>query len=113
MAATLATGGYCPTTNEVILHQDTVKNCLQILLSCGMYDYSGEWACTTGLPAKSGVSGSIFVSIPNVMGLAVWSPKLDSRGNSYRGVQFCTKVAQQFGNEGSKSFLISFPIISH
>jgi hypothetical protein len=96
MAATLATGGRCPMTHESIITKDIVKNCLQLLLSCGMYDYSGEWACTIGLPAKSGVSGSIFVVIPNVMGLAIWSPRLDSRGNSYRGVQFCTQMTEQF-----------------
>lgn len=42
-----------------------------------------------GLPAKSGVSGTTMVVIPNVMGICLWSPPLDSYGNSVRGVQFC------------------------
>ena len=66
MAATLANGGRCPTTGKAVLHHESVKSTIQLLLSCGMYDYSGEWACTVGLPAKSGVAGAIFASIPNV-----------------------------------------------
>ncbi|KCV72882.1 hypothetical protein H696_00453 [Fonticula alba] len=96
MASTLSNGGVSPLTCERVISQETTKSCLQLLLSCGMYDSSGEWACTTGLPAKSGVSGAIFICVPNVMGLAVWSPRLDARGNSHRGVQFAKAVCQKF-----------------
>ena len=88
IAATLANGGICPLTNERIFSNDIVKNALSLMSSCGMYDYSGEWAYTIGIPAKSGVSGIIMGIIPNVMGIAVFSPKLDELGNSSKGIEF-------------------------
>ena len=72
MAASLANGGRCPLTGRVVLKHETVKSTIQLLLSCGMYDFSGEFACTIGIPSKSGVSGAIFSSVPNVR---AWEPK--------------------------------------
>lgn len=65
------------------------------MLTCGMYDYSGEWGYKIGIPAKSGVSGLIYGIIPGVMGIAVYSPKLDKIGNSYRGVKFFQKLSEK------------------
>ena len=96
VAATLANSGVCPITGNRVLESSTVKNCLSLMLSCGMYDYSGEFAFNVGLPAKSGVSGVLMVVIPNVMGLAIWSPRLDLLGNSVRGVSFCKQLIENF-----------------
>ena len=94
IAATLANGGICPLTNERIFSNTIVKNALSLMSSCGMYDYSGEWAYTIGIPAKSGVSGIIMGIIPNVMGVAVFSPKLDELGNSSRGINFFKELTK-------------------
>jgi len=96
LAATLANGGVCATNGERILKTKTVQHCLSLMVSCGMYDFSGEFAFTIGLPAKSGVSGILVVVIPNVMGMCLWSPRLDSRGNTVRGVEFCKELVKIF-----------------
>jgi glutaminase len=96
VAATLANGGVCPLTGERVFSPDTVQKCLSLMYSCGMYDFSGEWAFRIGLPAKSGVSGVIMVVVPNVLGLCVWSPPLDALGNSVRGIEFCRCLVSAF-----------------
>ena len=96
LAATLANGGINPITNEKIFDSENVKNCLSLMNSCGMYDYSGEWAFKVGIPAKSGVGGGIFLVIPGIMGIATFSPPLDKNGNSVKGVQFATKLVEKF-----------------
>ncbi|XP_064652355.1 glutaminase liver isoform, mitochondrial-like isoform X2 [Lineus longissimus] len=95
-AATLANGGICPTTGERVLDSNAVRNTLSLMYSCGMYDYSGQFAFKVGLPAKSGVSGAIIVVIPNVMGMCLWSPPLDGLGNSCRGIQFSEELVQLY-----------------
>ena len=96
VAGTLANGGICPVTNERVFTPRTVQNCLSLMYSCGMYDFSGEFAFTIGLPAKSGVAGALLIVIPNVMGICTWSPRLDKLGNSVRGNAFCKELVQTF-----------------
>ncbi|NEQ27876.1 MAG: glutaminase, partial [Microcoleus sp. SIO2G3] len=97
MAATLANKGINPITGKQAVDSRYVKDILSVMYTCGMYNFTGEWAYKVGIPAKSGISGGIIAVIPNVMGIGVFSPRLDSRGNSVRGVKVCEELSQQFG----------------
>lgn len=107
IASTLANGGICPFTSEKVFNNNNVKNILSLIYSCGMYDYSGEWAYIVGIPAKSGVSGIIFAVIPNVMGIAVYSPPLDDNGNSVRGIDFFKKFVEVFNFHTFDSLVVN------
>jgi glutaminase len=96
VAATLANGGICPISGERVFDTRTVQNCLSLMYSCGMYDYSGEFSFSIGLPAKSGVAGALMIVVPNVMGICTWSPRLDKLGNSVRGIEFCRRLVTTF-----------------
>lgn len=96
VGSTLANGGINPLTNEKIFSSETVRYCLSIMSFAGMYDYSGEFGFLIGLPAKSGVAGGIILVVPNLMGVAIWSPKLDEYGNSVRGIDFCNELVKTF-----------------
>lgn len=95
-AATLANFGSCPSTGKKVFKHDTVRDTLSMMLSSGMYDHSGEFAFRVGLPAKSGIAGGIMIVVPELMGIAVYSPPLDSHGNSVRGVAFCEALVDRF-----------------
>jgi glutaminase len=95
-AASLANAGVCPLTEDPVFSAANVQSCLSLMSSCGMYDFSGEFAFTIGLPAKSGVSGAIMLVVPGLMGLCVWSPRLDEHGNSVRGIEFCRKLVAEY-----------------
>ncbi|KAH1023318.1 glutaminase kidney isoform, mitochondrial isoform X1 [Dendroctonus ponderosae] len=96
IGSTLANGGICPLSEEKVLKPESVRDVLSLMHSCGMYDYSGQFAFKVGVPTKSGVSGALLVVIPNVMGICLWSPPLDALGNSCRGVQFCEELIKKF-----------------
>jgi glutaminase len=95
-AASLANAGVCPLTEDPVFTPGTVQSCLSLMSSCGMYDFSGEFAFTIGVPAKSGVSGAVLLVIPGVMGIVVWSPRLDEHGNSVRGIEFCRQLVAAY-----------------
>ncbi|MBD2325270.1 glutaminase A [Alkalinema sp. FACHB-956] len=94
MAATLANRGINPITQERAIDRRYVRDLLSVMYTCGMYNFAGEWAYTVGFPAKSGVSGGIIGVVPNQMGIGIFSPPLDVRGNSVRGVQVCEALSQ-------------------
>lgn len=97
MAATMANIGTHPLTKREVFKFSTVKDMLSIMLTCGMYDYSGEWAYRVGVPAKSGVGGGVIATVNRQLGLAVYSPRLDARGNSARGIKVCIDLAEELG----------------
>src|SRR5262245_56651237 len=97
MAATLANLGRNPVTNAQVFDIATVKHMLSIMFTCGMYDYSGEWAYRVGVPAKSGLGGGVMAVVNRQVGIATYSPRLDARGNSARGIEVCAELAARFG----------------
>jgi glutaminase len=96
MAATLADNGVNPLTGARAIEERYVKNLLSVMHSCGMYDYAGEWGYRIGLPAKSGVGGGIIAVLPGQCGVGTFSPLLDERGNSCRGIQVCEELSRRF-----------------
>ena len=97
MAATLGNGGMQPSTKRGALKKECVGDMLALMFTCGMYDSSGEWAYNVGIPAKSGVSGAIFGVIPGKMGIAVYSPAINEKGNSVRGLNVFRELSQELG----------------
>jgi len=95
-AATLANGGVCPLTGHRIAEPAAIRNTLSLMLTCGMYDFSGEFAFAVGLPAKSGVSGGLMLVVPGVCGIGLWSPPLDRLGNTVRGLEFSRRLVEAF-----------------
>ncbi|MFF5454087.1 glutaminase [Streptomyces sp. NPDC012950] len=69
-----------------LLTRSQAKQVNAVMLTCGTYDAAGEFAYRVGLPGKSGVGGAVVAVVPGRCTLCVWSPGLDSRGNSVAGV---------------------------
>jgi glutaminase len=82
----LSNGGVVPSTGERILDASSAKRLSALMLTCGTYDAAGDFVYRVGLPAKSGVGGGIVALLPGEMAVCVWSPGLDSNGNSLAGV---------------------------
>jgi glutaminase len=97
MAATVANMGSNPVTGERAFDFQYIKDVLAVMFTCGLYDHAGEWAYRVGLPAKSGVSGGILGIVNRQLGIAVYSPKLDAKGNSVRGILVCKDLANELG----------------
>jgi glutaminase len=84
----LANNGKTVHNNTQILTKSQSKRINALMQTCGFYDESGEFAFKVGLAGKSGVGGGIVAIHPNQYVITVWSPKLNAKGNSYRGMQF-------------------------
>jgi glutaminase len=66
------------------------------MFTCGLYDGSGEFGVEVGVPAKSGVGGGIVAAVPQRMGIGVFGPALDERGNSLAGIKILEALSRQF-----------------
>jgi glutaminase len=92
----LANHGENPITNETIITESKAKRINSLMLTCGHYDASGDFAYKVGLPGKSGVGGGIVALVPKKMALCVYSPRLNQQGNSLIGTKalelFTTKT---------------------
>ena len=97
MAATLANGGVHPWTERQLVEPNVARLTLSVMNSSGMYDAAGSWQARVGIPAKSGVSGGILGTLPNQLGIAALSPRLDESGNSVRGVKIFEELSEEMG----------------
>lgn len=95
VAATLANGGVCPLTGDRVFSTQAVTNCLSVMLSSGLHNYSGSFALEVGFPSAGSVSGVVMVVIPGVLGMCLWAPKVEA-AISVKGRYACECLGQRF-----------------
>jgi glutaminase len=93
MAATLANNGKNPATGKQVIKSENIPHILATMTSAGLYDGSGGWAWSVGLPAKSGVGGGIIAVVPGQGAITVFSPRLDEAGNSVKAQEVISYIA--------------------
>lgn len=91
-----AMDGVEPMTGKRLLPADIARLCKTFMVTCGMYNASGEFASKVGIPAKSGVSGGIMGAVPNRLGIGVFGPALDDKGNSIAGVKLLEMLSKKY-----------------
>lgn len=92
----LASDGVNPHTGVRLLQTHTVHIIKTIMLTCGMYDGSGEFAVHVGIPTKSGVGGGLVSVVDKLMGIGVYSPSLDEKGNCIAGRPLLEYLSREF-----------------
>nr|WP_245831057.1 glutaminase A [Sediminibacillus massiliensis] len=95
LGAVFANDGYDLETLRPIIPRNLARICKSFMVTCGMYDASGEFAIKIGIPAKSGVSGAIMCSVKHYGGIAVFGPALDEKGNSVAGLKLLEYITKQ------------------
>lgn len=95
IAAMLANDGILPWSGERVISREVSRIVKTIMVTCGMYDASGEFAVHIGIPAKSGVGGGILAAVPRRMGIGVFGPALDAKGNTIAGIQVLQELSKE------------------
>ena len=95
LGAVLANDGIIPWSGEKLVDKKICRIVKSIMVTCGMYDASGEFAVRIGIPAKSGVGGGIVGAVPKRMGIGVYGPALDEKGNSIAGLKILEDLAKE------------------
>ncbi|MCM0648492.1 glutaminase A [Clostridium swellfunianum] len=95
IGAMLANDGVLPWSGERVVSRSTAIMVKTIMVTCGLYDASGQFAVEVGIPSKSGVGGGILAAVPSRMGIGVIGPALDSKGNSMGGIKVLAELSKE------------------
>jgi glutaminase len=91
-----AMDGADPISGKQIMPKNIAQICKTFMVTCGMYNASGEFAIKIGIPAKSGVSGGIMGAVPKRVGIGIFGPALDEKGNSIAGIKLLELLSQNY-----------------
>ncbi|WP_078554928.1 glutaminase A [Bacillus alkalicellulosilyticus] len=95
MGWVLGNKGFNPITQKKVLSHDISRIVKTFMVTCGMYNDSGEFAIKVGIPAKSGVAGGILCAVPNGPGIGIYGPALDNKGNSLGGIKLLERISAE------------------
>lgn len=95
IGAVLSNRGRLPVSNQRVFPSHLARYVNAVLMTCGMYNGSGEFAVRVGIPAKSGVAGGIMGVVPTRMGIGIYAPALDGKGNSLAGIQLLERLSRE------------------